>query len=142
MSGQYGWEDALEILRAMKEGQDSEETRVERCTRLVQKQKKSTSSPSHSQSILTSAVRADVDPLEKINDINPFRVKQKDRQDTNAQNHSSHPPTSNLPPHSNSSPLWLEMAVALSPPPSPPPLRRFSYILLFVVQYAAICLMV
>ena len=35
MKGQYGWMDALEILQAMKEGEDAQETRIERCERLV-----------------------------------------------------------------------------------------------------------
>ena len=44
MNGQYGWADALEILKAMKEGAQSEETRVERCNRLAKSRTQSSTS--------------------------------------------------------------------------------------------------
>jgi hypothetical protein len=116
MSGQYGWADALEILKAMKEGDQAQETRVERCNRLLADSVSSTpiKSPQSSLSPLSSSSaqwKQDAQEWEEQNHSAYPKVSSEDTQwDFEKQDWVKSVPDSFLSQSQNSLPLSTESA--------------------------------
>ena len=121
MNGRYGWADALEILKAMKEGEYASETRVERCVRLSQDRpivRENTQSPSSaihiSSTDFSSSEVHSQDGVQSDTQLNSHTGAQWDFESQNWNiSPSTHSPSSSVkkgPMHD----IWMQIHHSLS----------------------------